>query len=50
MDGWFKEQKEDHQRDLKFIHLDAIVTWILEYRLINEFKAALAEQGIKIVY
>jgi hypothetical protein len=48
MDGWFKEQRRDHGRDITFMHLDALVDWIFKVRLVNELKVALAEEGIKV--
>lgn len=47
--GWFQEQKQDHDHEFRFMHLDDIVNWIIDDRLINEFKAALNELGIKIM-
>ena len=49
MDGWFKEQREVHKRDIEFMHLDSFVQWIMKYRLINEFKAALNELGLEVI-
>jgi len=47
MEGWFEEQQRDHARDIRFIHLDTLVDWIFKVRLVNELRAALAEEGIK---
>ena len=49
MDGWFKEQREVHKRDFELVHLDKLVQWIMEYRLINEFKAALTELSLEVM-
>jgi hypothetical protein len=49
MEGWFLAQKRDHGWELDFIHLDDIVRWIIRDRLVNEFRAALAEIGVAVV-
>jgi hypothetical protein len=49
MEGWFKEQKMTHHRDVAFMHLDDFVQWIMKYRLINEFHAALSELGLTVM-
>ena len=43
MDGWLEEQKRDHGREYKFMHLDDIVQCISRERLVNEFRKALSE-------
>jgi hypothetical protein len=48
MEGWFDEQRRDHGRDITFVHLDKLVDWIFKVRLVNELRAALAEEGIKV--
>ena len=48
MEGWFKEQRRDHKRDITFMHLDMLVDWIFKIPLVNELRAALAEEGIKV--
>jgi len=47
MAGWFAEQERDHHRQFQFMHLDKLVNWIIDNRLINEFRAALDELGIQ---
>ena len=47
MEGWFEEQKRAYGRDFRFMHLDSLVSWIMSERLINEFKAVLAELGLQ---
>jgi hypothetical protein len=46
MDNWFKEQKRAHGRDYSFMHLDGLVKWIVEGKLVNEFEAVLRELAI----
>jgi hypothetical protein len=46
IDGWLREQREAHKRLVQFVHLDALVDWIAEHRLVNELRVALREQGI----
>ncbi len=46
MEGWFKEQRDTCERQVEFMHLDALVDWIVEHRLVNELRVALHEQGI----
>jgi len=36
MTGWFKEQRETHGRCVSFMHLDGLVDWVVESRLVNE--------------
>jgi hypothetical protein len=48
MTGWFKEQQETHGRCVTFMHLDGLVDWVVENRLVNELRAALQEEGVKI--
>ena len=47
MAGWFAEQVRDHHRQFQFMHLDKLVNWIIDNRLINEFRAVLDELGIQ---
>lgn len=47
MDGWLDEQKQDHAREYKFIHLDGIVRWINDDRLFSEYRKALADVGLE---
>jgi hypothetical protein len=49
MKGWFLAQRRDHGWELEFMHLDDIVRWIIRDRLVNEFRAALAEIGVAVV-
>jgi hypothetical protein len=46
--GWLQEQRQTHQRHVEFMHLDMLVDWINENRLVNELRSALREQGIDI--
>ena len=48
MEGWFEEQRRDHGRNITFMHLDKVVDWIFKVRLVNELRAALDEEGIKV--
>ena len=48
MTGWFKEQRETHGRCVRFMHLDGLVDWVVESRLVNELRAALQEEGVNI--
>ena len=48
MEGWFEEQRRDHGRNITFMHLDILVDWIFKARLVNELRAAFAEEGIKV--
>jgi hypothetical protein len=47
MEGWFAEQERDHHRRFQFMHLDDLVNWITDKRLVNEFRAVLDELGIE---
>lgn len=47
--GWLEEQAKDHGRSFALMHLDEILTWIVEGGLVNELRAALAELGISLV-
>jgi hypothetical protein len=46
--GWLQEQRQTHKRHVEFVHLDMLVDWINENRLVNELRSALREQGIDI--
>ena len=46
MENWFKEEKRAHGRDYSFMHLDGLVKWIVEGKLVNEFEAVLRELAI----
>jgi hypothetical protein len=49
IEGWLREQREVFGRKISFMHLDGIVSWVVNDRLINELKLALTEEGIAIV-
>ena len=46
MDAWIREQRQTHERLIEFWHLDGLVDWITDNRLVNELKLALVEQGV----
>jgi hypothetical protein len=46
VEGWLAEQARDHHRSFEIMHLDAIIKWILDSRLLNDLHEALAEFGI----
>jgi hypothetical protein len=46
IEGWLKEQRQDHGRVYKLMNLDDIVQWIYRDRLVNEFRKALDELGL----
>ncbi len=48
MQAWFHEQREKHGRMIDFLHLDRLVDWVSNQRLVNELKLALVEQGIAV--
>ena len=45
VEGWLKEQRLDHGRDFTILHLDALVTWIVDTGLINEIPVGTALAG-----
>lgn len=49
MNGWFAEQERDHDRQVRFEHLDDLVGWIMRDRLIPSLRSALVECGVPIV-
>jgi hypothetical protein len=49
VEGWVEEQLRDHGRSVRIEHLDRLVRWVLDERLINELRAALEEFGVTIV-
>jgi hypothetical protein len=49
MDGWIREQRETHGRIVDFVHLDALVEWVTEHRLVNKLRLALKELEISIL-
>jgi hypothetical protein len=46
MQGWLDEQKNNGRRFL-FMHLDDLVNWIVDNRLITEFRKVLTELEIE---
>lgn len=48
VEGWIKEQQDDHHRQFTIMHLDSIVRWIAESNLVNELRQALTELSIGI--
>jgi hypothetical protein len=48
MEAWINEQRETHGRNFEFWHLDRLVDWITDNRLVNELKIALSERGIGV--
>lgn len=46
MEAWFRDQRKVYDRLVEFMHIDALVDWIVKHRLVNELRAALQEQGI----
>ena len=48
IDGWLESERRDHGRFVEFMHLDILVDWIAERRLVNELKLALQEQGVDV--
>ena len=46
MQAWLVEQREKMGRNVQFMHLDRLVAWIFEKRLMNDLKAAMKEVGL----
>jgi hypothetical protein len=46
MEGWFEEQRHDHGRSFRFMHLDGLVSWIDSQRLYSTFRRSCSELGI----
>ena len=46
MEGWFKTQRERLARDVDFLDIDGLVAWIRHDRLVNEYRAFLASEGL----
>jgi hypothetical protein len=49
VNGWLAEEEQDHNRVVTLMHLDDLVRWIIDDRLVNEFRAALREVGVPLV-
>jgi hypothetical protein len=49
VEGWLAEQRKDHHRSFEIMHLDAIVKWIIDSRLLSDLREALAELGIPVL-
>jgi hypothetical protein len=47
--GWLGEQRNDHHRSFEIVHLDAIVKWIIDSRLLSDLREALAELAIPVL-
>lgn len=43
------DQEGDHDRDCEFMHLDYLINWIINDRLVNELRAVLDERLIQSV-
>jgi hypothetical protein len=41
VEGWLAEQRRDHHRSFEILHLDAIVKWIVDSRLLSDLREAL---------
>jgi hypothetical protein len=48
MQAWRNDQWTAFQREFEFMHLDDIVTYIVDSRLVSAFREALAEEGIPV--
>lgn len=48
VEGWRAEQARDHHRSFEIMHLDAIIKWIVDSRLLSDLREALAELGIPV--
>ena len=48
IDAWIRDQLQTYGRHIEFWHLDRLVDWIVQNKLVNELKLALAEQGVAI--
>jgi hypothetical protein len=48
VEGWLAEQRRDHHRSFEIMHLDAIVKWIVDSRLLSDLREALAELDIPV--
>jgi hypothetical protein len=46
MEGWLAEQRRAYGRQFEFWHLDRLVNWIIDQRLVNEFRLVLEELGV----
>jgi hypothetical protein len=49
MEAWKNDQWTAFHREYEFMHLDGIVNYILDSRLVSAFREALAEAGIAVV-
>jgi hypothetical protein len=48
MKGWAEAQKKSLGWEFEFMHLDDLVNYILDHRLVSAFRAAVAEAGVAI--
>ena len=46
MDGWFATQRELLGRELHFLHIDGLVRWIYDDRLLAEFRAFVLDEAL----
>jgi hypothetical protein len=49
VEGWLKEQREDHGRTFRLQNLDALVQWVFDQNLLNELRVGLRELGVVII-
>ncbi len=50
VEGWLEEQQRAHGRSFRIMHIDNLVSWIVNDRLVNELRATLGELGIPIAH
>jgi hypothetical protein len=46
MKGWLEEQRRDHSRSIQFLDIDYVVRWVVNDRLVTEFKEGLSDLGL----
>jgi hypothetical protein len=47
MEGWFTQQRTVFGRDIRLMHIDGLVSYIFENRLINEFRSFCHDEGLE---
>ena len=49
VEGWLRDQSNDHGRSYRIMHLDDLVSWIVQNSLTNVLRAACTEFDVPIL-
>jgi len=49
VEGWLRDQLNDHGRSYRIMHLDELVSWIVQNSLMNVLRSACAEVDVPVL-